>query len=124
MDDTGFIVHWPGGAEATNSDAFDEDVLECAVPALVELWAARCRACLRLAPQLEQLAREQEGRLRVFTVNVDEELPVAVRFQVLAIPALLLFVGGQEVARWAGGVDMAAVRSQLRTLSQSAASPL
>ncbi|WP_309714476.1 thioredoxin domain-containing protein [Armatimonas sp.] len=124
MDETGFIAHWPGGAEATNCDAFDEDVLESPLPVLVEFWAARCSACLRLAPQLEALAQERQGRLRVFTLNVDEELPAAVRYEVLAIPALLLFADGQEVTRWVGSVDMAAVRSQLTTLSQSSASPL
>lgn len=124
MDETGFIAHWPGGAEATNSDAFDEDVLESGVPALVEFWAARCSACRRLAPELEALARERQGQVRVFTLNVDEELPAAVRFDVLAIPALLLFVGGQEVARWVGTVSLAEVRSQLSTLSQLSVRPL
>ena len=127
MDDlkeTGFIAHWPGGAEATNSDAFDEDVLESDVPVLVEFWAARCSACRRLAPELEALARELRGQVQVFTLNVDEELPAAVRFEVLAIPALLLFAGGQEVARWVGTVSVAAVRSQLTTLSQLSVRPL
>ena len=118
MDETGFIAHRPGGAEATNSDAFDEDVLESPVPVLVEFWAARCSACKRLAPELAKLP------VRVFTLNVDEELPAAVRFSVMAIPALLLFVEGQEVTRWVGSVDIAAVRSQLKMLSQSSASPL
>ena len=124
MDEVGFIAHWPGGVEATNSDAFDEDIFAGASPALVEFWAARCSACRRLAPQLEALAREQQGTLRVFTLNVDEELPVAVRLEVLAIPALLLFVNGQEVARWVGDIPWAEVRSQLITASQSSVSPL
>lgn len=118
------MAHRPGAVEATNSDAFDDDVRESGVPVLVEFWAARCTACLRLVPQLEALARERQGALRVFTLHVDEELPAAVRYGVLAIPALLLFCDGQEVARWVGTVDMAAVRSQLRTLSQSPESPL
>jgi thioredoxin 1 len=124
MDETGFIAHRPGGAEATNSDAFDEDVLESPLPTLVEFWAARCSACKRLAPELEALARENSRQLRLFTLNVDEELPAAVRFSVMAIPALLLFVDGQEVRRWVGSVEIAAVRSQLSTLSQSSVRPL
>jgi thioredoxin 1 len=124
MDETGFIAHRPGGAEATNSDAFDEDVLELPVPVLVEFWAARCSACKRLAPELEALARENSRQLRLFTLNVDEELPAAVRFSVMAIPTLLLFVDGQEVTRWVGSVEIAAVRSQLKMLSQSSVRPL
>ena len=124
MEETGFIAHRPGGAEATNADAFDEDVLAASVPVLVEFWAARCSACRRLAPRLEALASQQQGRLRVFTLNVDEELPAAVRFDVLAIPALLLFVQGQEVARWVGDLDWDALASHCITASQSSASPL
>ncbi len=124
MDEIGFIAHRPGCVEATNSDAFDDDILAMSSPALVEFWAARCSACRRLAPQLEVLAKEQQGRLRIFTLNVDEELPVAVHYGVLVIPALLLFVDGQEVARWLGNVDIAEVRSQLSTASQSSVSPL
>ena len=118
------MAHRPGVVEATNSDAFDEDVLASSGPVLVEFWAARCSACRRLAPQLEALAKEQRGRLRVFTLNVDEELPAAVRCDVLAIPALLLFDDGQEVARWVGDIPWAEVRSQLSTASQSSVSPL
>jgi thioredoxin 1 len=124
MDEVGFIPHKPGGAEATNSDAFEEDVLEPTEPVLVEFWAARCGACKRLAPELERLAEEQKGQVRLFTLNVDEELPAALRFDVLAIPALLLFAQGKEVARWVGTIELAAVRSQLITLSQSSVRPL
>ena len=101
-EELGFLPHWPGAAEATNGDAFDEDVLESPIPVLVEFWAARCGPCRRLAPVLDALARDQKGRLRVLTLNVDEELPAAVRFDVLAIPALLLFCEGEEQARLVG----------------------
>ena len=101
-EELGFLPHWPGVAEATNCDAFDEDVLDSSVPVLVEFWAARCGSCRRLAPVLDALAREHRGHLRVFTLNVDEELPAAVRFNVLAIPALLLFHEGKEQERFVG----------------------
>ena len=98
--------------EAINADSFDEDVVFSPVPVLVEFWAARCGPCRRLVPELQSLADQFPGQVRVFTINVDEELPAAERFRVLSIPATLLFVGGEEKARLIGVVD----RNQLAEL--------
>lgn len=124
MDETGFLLHWPGRSEATNADALPDDLRATSGPVLVEFWAARCSACRRLAPQLEALATAQGGTLRLFTLNVDDEPEAALAHDVFAIPALLLFVEGQEVARWVGAVSLESVRTKLSSLSQSADSPL
>ena len=108
-DETGFIPHRPGAPQAINADSFDEDVIDSPVPVLVEFWAARCGPCRRLAPTLAAVAAEVGRAARVFTVNVDEELPAAERFAVLSIPATLLFVGGAERARVIGDIDHAAL---------------
>lgn len=102
MVEVGFIPHLPGAPEAINADSFEEDVLQESLPVVVEFWAARCAPCRRLAPVLAELTRRERGRLKVVTLNVDEELEAAVRFAVAAIPALLLFVDGQERARLVG----------------------
>lgn len=112
-EELGFIPHWPGGAEAINADSFDEDVCEASGPVLVEFWAARCGPCRRIAPELERLAKALGPRLRVFTVNVDEELDVAVRCDVLTIPATLLFIDGREVGRLVGETTKAALEDFL-----------
>ena len=115
QDEIGFIPHLPGTPEAINSDSFDEDVLECPVPVLVEFWAARCGPCRRLAPVLDAVAREYAGRVRVFTLNVDEETDAAERFGVRAIPAVLLFESGAERARLVSDyLDRAALVHLLR----------
>ena len=101
-DEIGFIPHLPEGAEAINSDSFDEDVLQADVPILVEFWAARCGPCRRLAPELAAVARDLNDRARVFTLNVDDEPDAAARFGVLSIPTTLLFIDGQEAARLHG----------------------
>ncbi|MGC4045446.1 MAG: thioredoxin domain-containing protein [Armatimonas sp.] len=94
--ETGFLPHRPGQPEAINADSFDEDVLVSRVPVLVEFWAARCAACRRLAPELAALG------VPVFTVNVDEELPLAIRCDVTALPTILAFAEGTERGRFVG----------------------
>lgn len=106
-DELGFILHRPGEPEAINADSFDEDVLQSPVPVLVEFWAARCGPCRRLAPEMAGAQAELNGRARVFTLNVDEELEAAERFDVRAVPATLLFIGGQERGRLLGFHDKA-----------------
>jgi thioredoxin len=113
-NELGFIPHYPGAPEAINADSFDEDVLASPVPAVVEFWAARCGPCRRLAPEMASAARDIGQRARFFTVNVDEELPAAERFNVLTVPSTLLFVNGQEKARLLGAFDAAALVNLLR----------
>lgn len=108
-DEIGFVPHLPGLPEAINADSFDEDVLESPVPVLVEFWAARCGPCRRLAPEFAAVARERAGRVRVFTLNVDEEPDAARRFGVHSVPAALVFAGGAERGRLYGALDRAAL---------------
>ena len=114
-DERGFIPHLPGGPEAINADSFDEDVLQSPVPVLVEFWAARCGPCRRLAPEMAALQTELGDQARVFTLNVDEELEAAERFNVRTIPATLLFVNGRERARLVGFHDRNALRQLVRS---------
>lgn len=106
-EELGFLPHLPGEPEAINADSFDEDVLASPVPVLVEFWAARCGPCRRVAPELAKVRLHFAERLRVFTLNVDEELEAATRFSVWTIPALVLFADGREIARRTGFFDAA-----------------
>ncbi len=94
--ETGFLPHRPGQPEAINFDSFDDDILQSDGPVFVEFWAARCAACRRLAPELARLG------VKVFMVNVDEELPLAVRCDVTSLPTVLAFLGGKERGRFVG----------------------
>ncbi len=82
-------------------DDFEAQVLGSPVPVLVDLWAAWCGPCQMMGPVLEQLAEEQPG-IRVCKLNTDENIDLALRLKVDAIPALIAFEGGQEVARCVG----------------------
>ncbi|HCJ10669.1 MAG TPA: thioredoxin [Clostridiales bacterium] len=83
-------------------DSFDREVLESDIPVLVDFWAPWCGPCRMIAPVVEELAKDYEGRLSVAKVNVDENPATAQRYQVMGIPTLILFKNGQAVERFVG----------------------
>jgi thioredoxin 1 len=87
----------------TLSDAtFDEHVKGSDVPVLVDFWAEWCGPCKMISPVLEEIAQEQEGKLQVGKLNIDDNLEVTRRFDVMSIPTLILFKDGQPEVRLIG----------------------
>ena len=76
-------------------ESFQKEVLESDVPVLVEFWAEWCGPCRMIAPIIEELAADYDGRLVVAKVNSDENGETAIRYGVMSIPTLLLFKGGE-----------------------------
>ena len=76
---------------------FDETVLKSGAPVLVDFWAEWCGPCKRLGPTIEALATEYAGKVTVGKLNVDENQNVSFKYNVKAIPTMLLFKGGQIV---------------------------
>ena len=90
------------------SDAsFDDDVLKSSTPVLVDCWAEWCGPCKSIAPILDDLATQYDGKLRIAKLNVDENSAVPGRFGIRAIPTLLLFKDGQLAATKVGAVSKA-----------------
>jgi len=87
----------------TLTDAtFDEVVGGADTPLLVDFWAEWCGPCKMIAPTLEELAGEQRGKLSIGKLNVDDNPETARRFDVMSIPTLLVFKGGEPVKRLVG----------------------
>ena len=81
---------------------FDEEIKGSSEPVLVDFWAEWCGPCKMIAPVLEEIAGEQTGKLKVGKVNVDENLEIARRFEVMSIPTLILFKDGEAQHRIIG----------------------
>jgi len=96
-------------------DSFESEVLHSELPVLVDYYAEWCAPCRQIAPILDEVAREYEGRLKIAKVNVDENQRVPARFGVRGIPTLMLFRDGNVEATRVGALT----KSQLTAFLDS-----
>lgn len=102
-------------SEAINvgEQTFDKVVLQSEIPVLVDFWAAWCGPCRAVAPVLDQIAAENEGKIRIVKVNVDEEPTLAAQYRITSIPAMKVFKGGEEVRELIGAMPKQMIEQQL-----------
>lgn len=76
---------------------FKKEILDSDIPALVDFWAPWCGPCNRVAPTVEKIAKEYQGKLKVGKLNVDEAPDVASQYNIMGIPTLMIFKNGKVV---------------------------
>lgn len=88
--------------EPLTGSAIEAAVLQRSGPIALDFYQASCPPCRVLEPRLERIAQQYAGRISVYRVDIDRDLPIAERFGVTSLPTVLIFVAGNEVARLDG----------------------
>ena len=94
-------------------ETFEQEVLKATMPVLVDFWAAWCGPCKMIAPIVEELATEYEGKLKIGKVDVDNNQKIAMQYGIRSIPTLLMFKGGKVVEQIVGAAPKKTLMEKL-----------
>ncbi len=95
---------------------FQTEVVDSDLPVLVDFWATWCGPCRMIAPSIEELAREYDGRVKVCKVDVDNAQQTAQGFGIRSIPTLLIFKDGKQADQLVGAVPKSAIEDKLKAV--------
>lgn len=98
---------------AVTDTSFEKDVINSEIPVLVDFWAPWCGPCRMVAPIMEEIADQYEGKVKVVKVNTDENPNIASKYGIRSIPTLMIFKGGQRVDMVVGAVPKSTLADTL-----------
>jgi thioredoxin 1 len=98
----------------TTDKDFDKDVLQSELPVLVDFWAEWCGPCRQLSPIVENVAQEMSGAVKVVKLNIEENVDVATKYGVRAIPTLMIFKNGELAATKVGALPKSALQEWVK----------
>lgn len=104
-----------------SEETFDIAVLKSPVPVLVDFWATWCGPCKMIAPILDEIAKEQDGKVRIAKIDVDQNQALAARYNIRGIPTMILFQNGAPVETIVGLTAKQNIISKLQALTPAAA---
>lgn len=91
-----------GNVAAVETASWEDEVTKAEGLVMVDFWAVWCGPCQTVAPIVDELATEYDGRLKVLKMNTDENPEIATKFQVMSIPSLIFFKNGQQIDKLVG----------------------
>jgi thioredoxin 1 len=91
-----------GNTRTVTDASFTEDVLQADKPVLVDFWAEWCMPCRKVSPLLEEIAGEMAGKVKIVKLNADENPQTVRSYQVMSLPTLIIFKGGEKVRQSVG----------------------
>ncbi|MER3409687.1 MAG: thioredoxin [Thermoleophilia bacterium] len=100
-------------AKDVTEATFEQEVLKSDIPVLVDFWAEWCGPCHAVAPVLDKIAEERQGKLKLVKVNIDQEQGLASRYGVMSIPTMILFKDGEPAAIAVGAQPKGAIERAL-----------
>jgi thioredoxin 1 len=100
----------------TTDQSFEKDVLESTVPVIVDFWAEWCMPCRMIAPSLEALSTEMEGKVKIAKLDIEANPQTAGRYGIRSIPTLLVFKNGTVADQIIGAVPKAVIKQKIQTI--------
>jgi len=103
-------------ATSTVTDAtFETEVLNSSEPVVVDFWAEWCGPCKMIAPALEEISNEMEGKVKIAKINIDENQNMAMKYGVRSIPMLIMFKDGEPMAQQVGAAPKGKLEDWIKT---------